>query len=152
MVRGANQTDGFLEACHNGIWMAVCDDDWDEDDAEVACRQLGYVSEGRQLCCISVCVLSSYTDSTDAVAYSNVLHDQSAGSLHLNNLQCKGNETQLQHCDGVSTSMCSGEAGITCSGERECLLKVVTASALVQVSAMRMPSGLLVDQAPQREE
>ena len=54
LVRGANQTDGFLEACHDGIWMAVCDDDWDEDDAEVACRQLGFVSEGRDFAVLFV--------------------------------------------------------------------------------------------------
>ena len=46
LVRGSNQTEGFVEVCHDGIWAGVCDDDWDSSDAEVACRQLGYVSDG----------------------------------------------------------------------------------------------------------
>ena len=36
---------GNLEVWHEGAWGGVCDDEWDEGDARVACRQ---VSEGHQ--------------------------------------------------------------------------------------------------------
>ena len=33
--------DGLLEIYADGEWWAICDDNWDDADAEVSCRQLG---------------------------------------------------------------------------------------------------------------
>ena len=37
---------GRIEICDNHKWGAVCDVEWDDQDAKVACRQLGY--EGKR--------------------------------------------------------------------------------------------------------
>ena len=43
LVDGSTSLEGRVEICIDGTYGTVCDDFWDDDDAEVVCRQIGYV-------------------------------------------------------------------------------------------------------------
>ena len=47
-LQGGTATSGRVEICNNNIWGTVCDDSWGDEDARIACSQLGLATSGRQ--------------------------------------------------------------------------------------------------------
>ncbi|XP_072496371.1 scavenger receptor cysteine-rich domain-containing group B protein isoform X3 [Notamacropus eugenii] len=78
LVGGPSRCQGRLEILYNGSWGTVCDDDWDVVDANVACRQLG--------CGYALPVPLP------------LAFGQGRGPIHLDNVDCKGQEAALSEC------------------------------------------------------
>ena len=46
LIDGIDSTEGRVEICLNNEWGTVCDQMWDDIDAGVVCRQLGFLANG----------------------------------------------------------------------------------------------------------
>ena len=99
LVGSTSNLEGRVEVFSNQQWSTVCDDGWDNTDAGVVCRQLGFGSSG--------------------TAIRSVGFGQGSGSIWLNNIICIGNESTLTSCDylvGDNISRCNNSAGVRCDG------------------------------------
>ena len=88
-----------VEVYYNGSWGTICDDDWDINDAEVVCRQLGY-------------------DGVVRAVPGKYISD-GTGQIWLDDVACTGSEPSLSSCPhngwGRHDCLHSSDAGVECS-------------------------------------
>ncbi|XP_074936244.1 antigen WC1.1-like [Phalacrocorax aristotelis] len=97
-VGGADGCSGRVEIWHDGSWQRVCDNSWDKQEAEVACRQLG-------------CGSALYP-------LDNAAFGKGTGPVWLERVYCRGTELSLQHCSARprDSSTCQyTDAAVNCS-------------------------------------
>uniref|UniRef100_A0A8C0TC77 Lysyl oxidase homolog n=1 Tax=Canis lupus familiaris TaxID=9615 RepID=A0A8C0TC77_CANLF len=95
---GANIGEGRVEVLKNGEWGTICDDKWDLVSASVVCRELGFGS------------------AKEAITGSQL--GQGIGPIHLNEIECTGNEKSIIDCKFNAESQgCNHEedAGVRCN-------------------------------------
>ena len=97
----ASPPEGVVQVFYNNTWGWVCDEQWDKQNADVVCRELGLTN----------------SSATQIVPASNQEH----GTIWTNNVQCVGNESSLFSCphDGWKLNGSCGNnqrAGLVCSG------------------------------------
>ena len=91
-----------MEVCQANVWGTVCDDLWDNNDATVVCRQLGYSIVG-------------------SIARTRAFFGAGTGNIFLDDVQCTGTEAVLSDCQVSTTHNCvhSEDAGVTCVATRK---------------------------------
>jgi len=100
-VGGHLLSEGRVEVNYNGDWGTVCDDGWDDTNAGVVCRQLGFGSSG--------------------TANVSASFGQGSGPILLHSVTCSGSESTLVSCNNFginNTRSCSHDrdAGVRCNG------------------------------------
>ncbi|XP_069016847.1 lysyl oxidase homolog 3B isoform X2 [Embiotoca jacksoni] len=94
--------EGRVELFYKGEWGTICDDDFSITNANVLCRQLGFVAA---------------TGWTHSAKYG-----KGQGKIWLDNVQCSGGEKSIDHCKsrGWGNSDCTHDedAGVVCKDER----------------------------------
>ncbi|KAM9699733.1 neurotrypsin [Dama dama] len=99
LVGGSSVREGRVEVYHAGQWGTVCDDQWDDADAEVVCRQLGL--------------------SGIAKAWSQARFGEGSGPVMLDEVRCTGNELSIEQCPksswGEHNCDHKEDAGVSCT-------------------------------------
>ena len=111
-----------MEICYSGVWGTVCNYGWDEVDANIVCRQLGYGQPGMMIMShvnrcpyhISWSLLFSYTaiisDVLGVGEGPTLLFNVTCNHTHLNLSQCVHPESIGLH-DCISQDK---KAGVIC--------------------------------------
>ncbi|KAM4049934.1 neurotrypsin isoform 1-T1 [Anomaloglossus baeobatrachus] len=99
LVGGSSSFEGRIEVYHSGQWGTVCDDQWDDADAEVVCRQLGLGGVAK--------------------AWSQAHFGAGTGQILLDEVQCTGNELSIEECQrsswGEHNCGHKEDAGVSCT-------------------------------------
>ncbi|XP_070612726.1 neurotrypsin isoform X2 [Erythrolamprus reginae] len=78
LVNGRSTYEGRVEVYHTGQWGTICDDQWDDADAEVVCRQLGFGGVAK--------------------SWSQAHFGEGSGPVLLDEVRCTGNELSIEQC------------------------------------------------------
>ena len=103
--------------CYNNVWGTVCDDLFNDVDASVACRQLGYSGKLR-VCVLVQHYLLNHFFSAGGIVAPYTYYPQGSGSIWLDNVMCLGTETRLFDCPngGIGIHDCTHieDVGVMC--------------------------------------
>ncbi|RXM29797.1 Neurotrypsin [Acipenser ruthenus] len=109
LVGGTEDFEGRVEVYHNGRWGTICDDQWDDMDAEVVCRQLGF--------------------SGTPKAWSWAQFGSGSGPILLDEVRCSGNELSLEECvhSGWGEHNCDHveDAAVSCNPYSDGVVRLV---------------------------
>ena len=116
---GSKPNEGILHMCTNGAWGSVCNNGyWSNNDANVACYELGYTAYGIISSMYqSLKLLSLSVDNT----YVNGRTDDKYPFIYTR-FDCSGAESRLSYCSSSFTlniQYCSNQkvVKLTCAGQ-----------------------------------
>ena len=128
LVGGSSYNEGRVEVNYNGEWGTVCDDGWDDTDAGIVCRQLGFGSYGS--------------------SYGGALFSQGSGPIWLDNIACIGTESTIASCGHLGfniTRYCNHyeDAGVKCYGGQGMTLFIYIPCQAISTCVLYIYEGML---------
>ena len=120
-MNGSNQYEGRVEVCINDQWGTVCDDSWDNTDAIVVCKQLGYGSKHFHKYDCGL-IIFTWCDLVyvGGRPYTHGHFGAGSGPIFLDDVQCTSTSSQLLECPSrpILSHNClhSADAGVGCEG------------------------------------
>ena len=111
-VGGKSEREGRVEICYNGVWGTVCDYGWDQVDANIVCKQLGF-------------------NYQQAFPINNSRFGDGEGPVLLENVRCNQIHSNLSQCvdfQHIGTFRhCMHTAGVICED-------MIMSTSTIQVS------------------
>ena len=116
VIGGISNQEGRVEILYQGIWGTICDDGWDDIDATVVCRELGFLN---------------------GTATRQAQSDPVINPVWLTQVGCLGNESKLSHCihpGAGNVGNCSHiqDAGVQCTPHGNYIADSLNSFKLVQ--------------------
>ncbi|XP_008844275.1 neurotrypsin [Nannospalax galili] len=109
LAGGNSRHEGRVELYYAGQWGTICDDQWDDADAEVICRQLGL--------------------SGIAKAWNRAYFGEGSGPIMLDEVRCTGNELSIEQCPksswGDHNCGHKEDAGVSCAPLTDGVLRLI---------------------------
>ena len=98
LIGGSDDHEGRVEIVYQGMWGTICDDGWDDTDATVVCRELGYLN---------------------GTATRQAQFGSGTGPVWLSQVGCSGSESKLSYCThngagNVGSCSHSQDVGVRC--------------------------------------
>ena len=126
LMDGPSKASGRIELCHNGTWGTICSDFWDNIDASILCKQLGYSPYGN--CLVLIVTYMNVNQNCHNIIFflpgAIVLptyYFERVWPHHIVDLNCSGHENNLWNCSHnalINTYACSSDhdASVSCQG------------------------------------
>ncbi|PIK53985.1 hypothetical protein BSL78_09122 [Apostichopus japonicus] len=100
LSNGTAPNEGRVEVNYQGQWGLVCDDFWEINDANVVCRELGYIRGASKALTVA------------AFGHGN------RGIFFMDDVRCSGTESSLKDCNfsgwGIHNCVVGEAAGVQC--------------------------------------
>ena len=77
---GGNDIEGRIEIRLDGNWTSICSEEWDDEDANVTCQQLGHISGRRP----------------------RIGYEGTTSNIWMRSFNCTGQEDALTYCASMN--------------------------------------------------
>ena len=99
VTSGISNKEGRVEIMYQGVWGTICDDGWDDNDATVVCRELGFLNGSATI---------------------QAQFDPVTAPVWVTQFGCLGNESKLSHCvhsgaGNIGNCSHTQDAGVQCN-------------------------------------